>query len=298
MSETKVIAMTTLQKTLVTATIAAAIGSGVYEARKASRLHHEVETLHQQQTPLAEQIEQLRHDKEAAASALAAARQEMEQLRQETAELPRLRGEVARLRALPGTAPANPSAGDRNDPFAQFMLASTARAKELKEHLERMPDKQIPELQFLSANDWSNAAKDAKFDTDANVRKALSRLRSIAKHNLPIGRSLDAFTRAHGGQLPTDLAELKPYLKLPVTDSSYSAWPGIDPTGDDSALDAILSRYQLMHAGNLRDLGSNEWLVVEKTPVDKDYDTLIRFRNGYSENFDVVSGTAGNAEAK
>ena len=51
--------MTTLQKTIIGATLAAAIGTGVYEAHQASILRTQVQTLKQQQTPLAEQIQQL-----------------------------------------------------------------------------------------------------------------------------------------------------------------------------------------------------------------------------------------------
>lgn len=55
---TKTIAMTTLQKTLVTATVAVLAGAGIYEARQAAQLRDQVQTLQQQQAPLAEQIQQ------------------------------------------------------------------------------------------------------------------------------------------------------------------------------------------------------------------------------------------------
>ena len=53
---TKAIAMTTLQKALVTATVAVLAGAGIYEAHQASALRSQVQTLQQQQAPLAEQI--------------------------------------------------------------------------------------------------------------------------------------------------------------------------------------------------------------------------------------------------
>ena len=37
----------------------------------------------------------------------------------------------------------------------------TARAVELKQRLEQMPDKKIPQLQLLIENDWLSAANDA-----------------------------------------------------------------------------------------------------------------------------------------
>jgi len=54
--------------------------------------------LQEQQAPLAEQIEQLRKERDVAQSELTTARQEIAQLRRNTADLFRLRGEVARLR--------------------------------------------------------------------------------------------------------------------------------------------------------------------------------------------------------
>jgi RNA polymerase sigma factor (sigma-70 family) len=56
---TKAIVMTTLQKTVITATIAILAGAGIYEARQASQLRDQVQTLQQQQAPLAELAAQL-----------------------------------------------------------------------------------------------------------------------------------------------------------------------------------------------------------------------------------------------
>ena len=63
--------MTTLQKTLVTAALVAAIGTGIYEARKASTLRTQVETLQQQHAPLADQIKQLQDERDDALKRLA-----------------------------------------------------------------------------------------------------------------------------------------------------------------------------------------------------------------------------------
>jgi RNA polymerase sigma factor (sigma-70 family) len=94
------IAITTLQKTLVTAALAAAAATGFYEARQASILRSQVQTLHQQQTSLAEQLEQLRQERDDASKQLAMSRDENARLNWNTAELLKLRGEVTRLREL------------------------------------------------------------------------------------------------------------------------------------------------------------------------------------------------------
>ena len=94
----KTIAMTTLQKTLITATFAAAVGTGIYEARQASQLRAQVQTLQQQQSPLTGQIQQLQSERDEAARQLAALRDDNERLNRNSGELLRLRGEVNLLR--------------------------------------------------------------------------------------------------------------------------------------------------------------------------------------------------------
>lgn len=88
----KTVAMTTLQKALIAATLVAAVGTGIYEARQASRLRSQVQTLR------AQQAEQLMREREEAASELAGLRAENEQLKRNAAELLKLRAETTRLR--------------------------------------------------------------------------------------------------------------------------------------------------------------------------------------------------------
>jgi RNA polymerase sigma factor (sigma-70 family) len=116
---TKVIAMTTLQKTLVTATVAVLAGAGIYEARQASALRTQFETV-QQQTPLTEQIQQLQRERDEAARQLAALREENDQLTHNTAELLRLRGEVGALRRqVAAAANAKPQPTARTEAAAE-----------------------------------------------------------------------------------------------------------------------------------------------------------------------------------
>jgi preprotein translocase subunit SecD len=92
---TKAIIMTTLQKTLISATLVVAFGTGIYEARQTSRLRNQVQTVQQQQI---EQIQQLSRERDDATNQLAALRNENERLNRNTAELLKLRGEVGVLR--------------------------------------------------------------------------------------------------------------------------------------------------------------------------------------------------------
>lgn len=94
---TKTIAMTTLQKTLVAATVAVLAGAGLYEARQAAQLRDQVESL-QRQTPLLEHVQKLQSERDDAAGRLAGLTNELEASKKNNMELLRLRGEVGLLR--------------------------------------------------------------------------------------------------------------------------------------------------------------------------------------------------------
>jgi len=272
------ITMTTMQKTLIAATLAAALGTGVYENRRASAMRAEVERLEQQQAPLLEQVNGLKRERDQAAARHVALQQENEGLRQTLAEVPKLRGEVARLRTTQKEAKA---AADMNDPTVKQMLAYKAQAEEIARYLERMPDKQIPELKLLTDVDWLTATKEAKLESDADVRRTLSRLRGLAKNRLPLASGLNAYINANNGQLPGDLSQLKPYITSRLGDTAL----------EDGALDAILQRYALLHTGTVNDFPQGTWIIAERAPVDKEYDTRAKFGNGTS----TIIGTGLNS---
>jgi len=90
----KTIAMTTLQKTLITATIAAAVGTGIYEARQVSNLRSQVQTLQQQQAPLAEQLTGLKTENERLSNLVAQASDSQALSQAQFNELLKLRGKA------------------------------------------------------------------------------------------------------------------------------------------------------------------------------------------------------------
>jgi RNA polymerase sigma factor (sigma-70 family) len=283
---TKAIAMTTMQKLLVVTTLTVVAGAGIYQARQASLLNDRVQLLQHEQAPLADQIQQLQRERDDATNRLASLLANGGQLNSNagSAELLKLRGEVTQLREQ--LAQSQGAAGNASDPFTQSLLALGARAAELNRYLERMPDKKIPELQVLAESDWLNAAVDAKLDTDANIRKSLGKLRSLAKSRIPMGRSLNAFITANNGQLPTDLSQLKSYFKSALGAAAL----------DDSTIDAIFGRYTLLHGGNLSDYPSGTWFIGETAPVDEDYDSRAKFGNGSSTTISTGIGEAGDPE--
>jgi regulator of replication initiation timing len=279
------ITMTTMQKTLIAATVAAALGTGVYENHKASAMRAEVEKLRQQQAPLVEQANGLKRERDRAAARNAALQQENEQLRQTMAEVPKLRGEVARLRATQKEN-GQAKAADMNDPSMKQFLAYKAQAEEIAGYLERMPDKQIPELKLLTDVDWLTATKEAKLESDADVRRTLSRLRGLAKNRLPLASGLNAFINENNGQLPTDLSQLKPYIRSRLGETAI----------EEGALDAMLQRYTLLHTGTVSDFPQGTWIIAERAPVDREYDTRAKFGNGTSTIIGTGLNSAGDPD--
>lgn len=99
LTATKAIAMTTLQKTLIAATVTILAGAGIYEAHQGSQLRDQVKLLQEQQAPLTEQIKQLQKERDDSLRALASLRDEETRPSNDSTEILRLRNEVAQLRA-------------------------------------------------------------------------------------------------------------------------------------------------------------------------------------------------------
>jgi RNA polymerase sigma factor (sigma-70 family) len=68
---TKTIAMTTLQKTIIGATLAVAVGTGIFEARRNSELRREVQMLQEQQASITKEVQQLTQGQEDSKAQLA-----------------------------------------------------------------------------------------------------------------------------------------------------------------------------------------------------------------------------------
>ena len=263
---TKVIAMTTFQKTLVAATLAVVAGIGAYQTHQTSRLHAEVRTLQQQQMPLTERINLLQQERDKATNRLASLTEENGRLNSNAAELLQLRSEVARMRnQLHELAQTRPTDTENENELDTEAKRLATKAQLLKQLFTKMPAKSIPELQYLGAQPWLNRAELADLDTDAGIAKVLSQLRYDAKNFFAaVGMipALSGYAEANGGQLPTDISQLKPYF------------------ANVGAGDEVLQRYQIVKTGTVNNLQPRDVLITEKSPVDEQNDTLFQFGFG------------------
>jgi RNA polymerase sigma factor (sigma-70 family) len=294
----KAIIMTTLQKTVIGTTLALAVGTGLYEARHAAGVRQRNELLEQQKTSLTDQIQQLQRERDEARGQLTglAGERGLPSPQEPPEELLKLRGDVTRLRQQ--LAEAQGVSVQANDTFTRSVLGLVERAAQLNQHLEQMPEKKIPELYFLGEHDWVNVAKSANLDSDAGIRKAFRRLRNLAKSKVPMGKALISYTSQHDGELPTDISQLRAYfVSDPEGDPDWN-WNQIDPVRDSAVIDAVLNRYKLVQTGNIRNLPQDAYIIVEKTPVDKDYDSRAKFGLGRSSITDTGLGETGDPDDK
>ncbi len=262
---TNALAMTTLQKTLITASVALAVGTGIYGAHRVSSLQTQLEALRRQKEPTSLQGEDWRRQRDEATNRLAAAELENARLWRDAADVLRLRGEANALRQ---------TARDRAT-TESIVGGWAARIASLKQRFDQMPDKRIPEMEFLTDKDWAAATREADLDTNAGVREAMRTLRSAAKDNF-----LDAMrnairkyaaaanngsmpadpaqfaqaVNANPGLFPSELTQLKPYFDVPVEDATWQ-------------------RYEYLRPGKLVDNLSNLLVNEIAPPADPEYDT-------------------------
>ena len=222
--------MTTIQKTLVVTALAVVAGAGFYGQRVISREKSELLALQAQAARLGEENRQLRRDREADAQLLGAAQTALD---------------AARAKPPGGAAPAA-----SGDPGMESELKNVlARVITLKERLASASGPQIPELRLLKEQDWINAAARHKLGTEEDLQAALADLRSSGKVNFSdqLSKALWQYAHANDGQIPTDIAALKPFFDSPVPDE-------------------MLQRYGIVHAGKLSE-PSMETIVIAETAL-------------------------------
>ena len=201
----KIMAWTRTQ-TIITAALVATVSAGLFQAHQAAQLRTQNHSLQQQQASWTAQIQQLSQSLADATNQLTGLFAENTQLKSNSNqhELLKLRGEVRQLR----TANAQ---NDSNDPTDAAAKGVAARVKQMKQWLEQNPNEKIPELQYLTAQEWLRGASySADWKTDDDFDRALSQLRRDAKRTFAnsIGEALANYIAGNNGQLPGDISQL------------------------------------------------------------------------------------------
>ncbi len=219
----KTIAMTTMQKALVTATVAVLAGTGIYEARQASQLRSQVQTLQQQQAPLTEQIQKLHNEREEATNTIARLKEELAKNQTSNAELLKLRGEIGVLRTQLADA-GNAKAKSEQPPLSS--------AIEYYRRAERHRSENEYEAQFEDLN--------KAIELDPNLADAYKDRASLYAHTLP---------KSRGGETKA-VADYTRYLELKPRDASIRHNRGLyyEHLGQ---IDNAISDYTMVIEGDL-----------------------------------------------
>jgi RNA polymerase sigma factor (sigma-70 family) len=229
---TKTIAMTTLQKAIVGTVLAVAVGTEIYQAHETGSLRTQMQTIEQQQGPLAKELGQLTSERDDAARSLAGL-QEAPRISTGSRDLLRLRAEAARLHsAIESARQSAKVSNETNDPVAATVRSWLAGLDRIEAAIKRTPEAVIPEFQLLQQEDWWWAAKQIAAGTDE--RKAVSKLVLCAENrfvNEFLKPALRKYLQAHDSQFPTDLAQLRPLFSSPVDDAVLERWK-IAPTSE------------------------------------------------------------------
>ncbi|MEI7732220.1 MAG: hypothetical protein WCO56_21775 [Verrucomicrobiota bacterium] len=89
--------MTITQKTIITLIVAASAGTALYQFLQSGRFERELEAMSQQQSPLAQQVETLRQERENLKSELQRTQGQLVEARKKESELIRLRGQFTQM---------------------------------------------------------------------------------------------------------------------------------------------------------------------------------------------------------
>jgi hypothetical protein len=139
---------------------------------------------------------------------------------------------------------------DIQNPFWQSKVAL------LKAWLAELPERDIPEIRLCTDRDWLLTAEFAELNSELGARKALGSLRNGAKSRFAktIITAINQYSAQHDSKLPTDLADIQPFL-------------------DPALAQSVLQRYQLSYRTPDGQPSAAGLAVTERAPVDVDFDT-------------------------
>jgi RNA polymerase sigma factor (sigma-70 family) len=180
---TTAIIMTTLQKITVSAALAATVSVGIYEAKEAAKTRAELQSLQQQQAPLAEQIRQLQADNESLSNRIMTIGDSNTLNDERFNELLKLRGEVGVQRA-------------RNDELAKLQdeILKLRRDKSIleTEWNNVTNSSQIMRGPYLNRDSWSDTGTTDPLNTLQSLLWALRENNENKAGELVVTNALNA----------------------------------------------------------------------------------------------------------
>ncbi|MEO5961477.1 MAG: hypothetical protein ABIR80_20390 [Opitutaceae bacterium] len=214
-----------------------------------------------------------RYQRQLQAQPATAARWErqIQQSREARAALLR-RLEAARQKSVPSPASVEPA--PTPDPAQATEVERWVRqAKRLKQAFERHPDQKIPELALLDDRDWLRKARIVQLDTEDGLQRAFAIMRNQAKSSFVqwLRDALERYVKENQGALPTDPAELRPYMN-----------PALDA--------ALFAQYEMVRTGKLSDAPEGPVLKL-KSLIDDDYDDRVAIERREDASLTYTNGS-------
>ena len=162
------------------------------------------------------------------------------------------------LAALPPLAGSGPTTRPGRQ---EEMKSWIAWLKQLRRLFDELPAQRIPEMQFLTDEDWLRVAHAARLDSEHAKRRALAAIRdtAIEKFRPRLTAALLAFAKSSSPATVATIDSLASHFN-----------PPLDPS--------ILARYELSKSAQPPSRSAVEWIAQLKAPVDPDYDSRVTLR--------------------
>lgn len=262
------LAMTTFQKTFVTATVTIGIGTGLFGTFRASQLEKEMSAL---KISNSQTMETLKTNLAEQQGRLKSAHAEISRLKNDLKDIHRLRANVTKYRRKANDLSKRQEKQVISGSIAQELVDRVAT---LKSKFEDSPEAWIPEMDLLSEEDWMQAARNA-IDTAPKLRRTMSELRGYAdsKAAAQISHAVKQFTKNTSEIFPSSMSELAPYLEIDLEQNWTDRW--------EVTLDKNVKSLTFGH----------DYLITQKGPVDDIFDTQVAIGPGGFGSADFYSST-------
>ena len=256
----KLMATTELKTCVISAIVIASVVTPLMVQQQAQvRLRNQDGALRQQM----DQLANLQEQNERLSNLLAKANGFRSPSNDQLSELMRLRGEMGRLQTAVQelTGPKTNEPLSREEVLASMRQMYLGRVDRLKQLFTTNPAEAVPELQFVTDDQWLRLVEYDHHRIDPDIRRVMSLARSGAQirfaHTV-LDHALQEYGKNNGGQFPTDLSLLAPYFKSPVDDSILRNWT-ILPTSS-------------LPSGMRVD---EDWVITQKASVNAELDQRV-----------------------
>ena len=183
----------------------------------------------------------------------------------EYGELMTLRSRVGQLRRqISSTLPAGQKVDPlrlRQDILTRMKQQYALRVDSLKTLLDRNPVHKVPELKYLTEDDWLFLVSQRIRDDEDGYRRLMSRARTMAESefgNRYLKPTLERFVSDNGGRFPLEISNLEAYFHEPVSSEILDRWVSL-PTN------------RLVESLR-RQIAADDRVLTQRSAVDRELD--------------------------